>query len=69
MKLNEIEKKILEIIEVEDINGLQLSKRIGITHQTTYKYLLRLEALGLIEKEDLGNRHVYSTVVDNDNTA
>jgi DNA-binding transcriptional ArsR family regulator len=56
-----VEDQILKILEKSSFSLTidEVSKKIGITRQTTSKYLFYLEGKGLVKRRDVGTAKLY----------
>lgn len=55
-KLNETDRKILQLVSKEDLPIMKLSKRVGIAHNNFLIRLNRLERYGFISRKNLKGR-------------
>ncbi len=56
-----VEDQILRILKKSDFSLTieEISKRIGVTRQTTSKYLLHMEGKGDVKRRDVGTAKLY----------
>jgi len=61
MPVKEVEDQILRILKKSDFSLTidEISRKIGVTRQTTSKYLLHMEGKGDVKRRDVGTAKLY----------
>jgi predicted ArsR family transcriptional regulator len=61
VKVKSVEEDILKVLKKSSFSLTidEISRKIGITRQTTSKYLLYLEAKGEVQKREVGTAKLY----------